>query len=49
METDDAIYAGLSGEAVDPDSVYRRALSTFLFGGGSAKRCPTPDGTEGGQ
>lgn len=49
METDDAIYAGLGGEAVDPDSVYRRALSTFLFGGGSAKRCPTPDGTEGGQ
>ena len=46
MKTDDAIYADLG---VDRDEVYRRGLQNFLFGGGAAKRCPTPDGTENGQ
>ena len=46
MATDDAIYAELGPSVVDPDSIYRGCLSAFLFGGGEAKRCPTPDGTE---
>ncbi len=49
LATDAEIFAALGPDAVDPDSVYRRALATFLFGGGAAKRCPTPDGTENGQ
>ena len=49
QERDDAIYAELGRGLVDPDSVYRRALQHFLFGGGAALRLPTPDGTEDGQ
>ena len=46
MKTDDAIYDELG---VDKDDVYRRGFQKFLFGGGAAKRCPTPDGTKNGQ
>jgi len=46
MKTDDAIYSELG---VDVDDVYRRGFQKFLFGGGAAKRCPTPDGTKNGQ
>ena len=49
QERDDAIYAELGADLVDPDSVYRRGLQRFLFGGGSEKRLPTPDGTKDGQ
>ena len=49
QERDDAIYAALGKDLVDPDSVYRRALQNFLFGGGAGLRLPTPDGTEDGQ
>ena len=49
QKTDDSIYAEFGRDVVDPDSVYRRGLQNFLFGGGAAKRCPTPDGTEDGQ
>ena len=49
QKTDDALYAEFGRDVVDPDSVYRRGLQNFLFGGGAAKRCPTPDGTEDGQ
>lgn len=49
MKTDDAIYAELGSEFVNPDSVYRRGFQNFLFGGEAAKRLPTPDGTVNGQ
>jgi len=49
QDRDDAIYAALGKDLVDPDSVYRRALQCFLFGGSGARRLPTPDGTENGQ
>ena len=49
QERDDAIYAALGKDLVDPDSVYRRALQNFLFGGGADLKLPTPDGTEDGQ
>jgi len=49
LARDQAIFAGMGKDAVDPDSYYRRAFQRFLFGGGGERRLPTPDGTKNGQ
>ena len=46
MNTDYAIYAEIGLGAEARDSIYRKSLERYLFGGSGGRIVPTPDGTK---
>jgi len=46
MRTDDAIYDEIGLDAEARDSIYRKSLERFLFGGKGVRIAPTPDGVK---
>ena len=47
LSFDDSVYGELALNAEKVDSVYRKSLERYLFGGGNSNReIPTPDGVK---